>query len=90
VEIMPFIKTYAVADIGGGIGMQQGNSRSRQLNDFNLYIYIYILSGRKEFIETYAVVDIGGGIGMQQGNSRSRQLNDICVYIYSYLVYLCI
>ena len=36
---MPFIKTYAVVDIGGGIGMQQGNSRSRQLNDF---IYIYI------------------------------------------------
>ena len=37
---MPFIKTYAVVDIGGGIGMQQGNSRSRQLNDFNLFIYL--------------------------------------------------
>ena len=34
---MPFIKTYAVVDIGDGIGMQQGNSRSRQLNDFNLF-----------------------------------------------------
>ena len=35
---MPFIKTYAVVDIVGENGNQQGNSRSRQLNAFNLFL----------------------------------------------------
>ena len=38
VETMPFIKKYAVVDIVGEIGIQQGNSRSRQLNAFNLFL----------------------------------------------------